>query len=103
MATETTDTSFKTDVLDQTVPVLVDFWAPWCGPCRLIGPIIEKLGEEAGDRAKVFKMNVDENPQTASSYGISAIPTVMLFKGGQIEKQFVGVQPEQVYRQALGI
>jgi thioredoxin 1 len=103
MAHETTDTSFKQDVLDATVPVLVDFWAPWCWPCRIAGPIIDKVSDKAGDRAKVYKLNVDENPRVSSEYGITGIPTVIVFKNGQVDKTFVGVQQEQVYLNALNV
>jgi thioredoxin 1 len=103
MSNETNDLSFKTDVLDAQVPVLVDFWAPWCGPCRIAGPIIDRVGEKAGEKAKVYKVNVDENPQTASQYGITGIPTVIVFKNGSVDKTLVGVQQEVVYLNALGI
>jgi thioredoxin 1 len=101
MAVETTDATFKDDVLNSEIPVLVDFWAPWCGPCRMVGPIIDRIGEKMKNKVKVFKLNVDENPSTAGSYGITGIPTVIIFKNGQIEREFVGVQPEQVYLDAL--
>jgi thioredoxin 1 len=103
MAQETTDLSFKTDVIDAPVPVMVDFWAPWCGPCRIAGPIIDKVSEKAAGKAKVYKLNVDENPQAATQYGITGIPTVMVFKNGQVDKTLVGVQQEQVYLNALGV
>ena len=103
MSLNTSDATFKTDVLDSPVPVLVDFWAPWCGPCQLMGPIMEELGRKAGDRAKIFKLNVDENRETAGRYAISAIPTVILFRNGKAEKEFVGIQAEKVYLEALGI
>ncbi|MFP4418663.1 MAG: thioredoxin [Chitinivibrionales bacterium] len=101
MAAETNDRAFQDDVLNSDVPVLVDFWAPWCGPCRMVAPIIENVGSKLGGKAKVYKLNVDENPVTASKYGITGIPTVILFKNGQVEKQFVGVQPEQTYLSAV--
>ncbi|MBI1348075.1 thioredoxin [bacterium] len=91
---EFTDDNFETEVLQSAQPVLVDFWAPWCGPCRLIAPTVEELSNDFAGRAKVGKLNTDENPKVASSYGISAIPTVLLFKGGQIVDKFVGVQPK---------
>jgi thioredoxin 1 len=103
MARETNDMNFKSDVIDSPVPVLVDFWAPWCGPCRIAGPIIDRVAEKAGANAKVYKLNVDENPQASRQYGISGIPTVMVFRNGQIDKTFVGVQSEQIYLNALGV
>ena len=103
MAQETNDMNFKNDVIDSQVPVMVDFWAPWCGPCRIAGPIIDRVAEKAGTRAKVYKLNVDENPQAAGQYGITGIPTVIVFKNGLVDKTFVGVQQEQAYITALGV
>ncbi len=103
MAAETTDVSFKSDVLESPVPVLVDFWAPWCGPCRIAGPIIDRVEEKAGLKAKIFKINVDSNPNTAVQYGITGIPTCIVFKNGKAEKTLVGVQQELVYLNALEV
>jgi thioredoxin 1 len=102
MVQETSDGSFKKDVLDSALPVLVDFWAPWCGPCRIAGPIIDKVSEKVNGKACVFKLNVDDNPHTASTYGVTGIPTVIVFRKGQVDKTIIGVQPEQVYMKALG-
>jgi thioredoxin 1 len=103
MSSATSDAAFKVDVLDSPVPVLVDFWAPWCGPCRMLGPILEELSKEAGAKARIYKLNVDENPETAGRYSITAIPTVILFRNGKAEKEFVGIQPKKNYSDALGI
>ncbi len=101
MAKQTTDAAFERDVLNSEVPVLVDFWAPWCGPCRMVGPIIEKVSEKVAGSAKVYKLNVDDNPEIASRFGITGIPTVIVFKNGQVDQQYVGVQPEQTNLDAL--
>jgi thioredoxin 1 len=102
MDLKTTDQSFADDVLKSNLPVLVDFWAPWCGPCRMAGPIIDSVASKVEGKARVYKLNVDENPMTAGEYGISGIPTVLIFKNGTVEKQLVGVQPEAVYLESLG-
>ncbi len=101
MANITTDGTFQKDVIESDVPVLVDFWAEWCGPCRMLGPVIENVGQKTEGRAKVYKLNVDENPQVAQQYGITAIPTVLLFRNGKLEQQIVGVRPEVAYLEAL--
>ena len=101
MDLKTTDNSFEEDVLKSDIPVLVDFWAPWCGPCRMVGPIIEIVAERLNGKAKVFKLNVDENPRSAAQYRISGIPTVLVFRNGAVEKEMVGVQSEDEYLDAL--
>jgi thioredoxin 1 len=85
-----TDNTFTTHVLANAEPVLVDFWAPWCGPCRMIAPQIHELATEYGGRAKIVKLNVDENPETAARYNITGIPTLLIFKNGQVVDRVVG-------------
>jgi len=98
---ELSDTNFETEVLQSPSPVLVDFWAPWCGPCRMIAPLLEQLATENGNTVKIVKINVDDSPNTAAGFGISSIPTIMLFKGGQVVERFVGVQPKQRLQEAI--
>src|SRR5579862_616694 len=86
-----TDANFQSEVLDSQQPVLVDFWAPWCGPCKMLTPTIDAVATEYSGKVRVGKLNTDDNPQTASSYNISAIPTVLVFKGGKIVDRFVGL------------
>jgi thioredoxin 1 len=88
------DKGFASEVLNADIPVLVDFWAAWCGPCRSISPIVEELAKEFSGRVKVTKLNVDENPATPSQYGVRGIPTLILFKGGKIFDQIVGAVPK---------
>jgi len=93
-----TDVTFEAEVIKSGLPVLVDFWAPWCGPCRMMAPIVEELGAEYAGRAKVCKINTDEAPDTASKYSISAIPTILLFKDGKMVRELVGLQQKDVLK-----
>jgi thioredoxin 1 len=96
-----TDQTFEQTVLKSDKPVLVDFWAVWCGPCQMQGPIVEEIATELEGKAVVGKLNVDENQQSAQTYGVMSIPTIIIFKGGQPVKQFVGVQSKEVLKSAL--
>jgi thioredoxin 1 len=96
-----TDTSFKQEVLDSDVPVLVDFWASWCSPCKMIAPIVEELAGEYEGRVKVAKVDVDANPITPGMFGIMSIPTLMVFRGGKAEERIVGYQPKQSLKAKL--
>ena len=89
-----TDQDFDTEVLASEQPVLVDFWAEWCGPCHMIAPIMEEVAEEYKDRVRVGKVNVDENPGVSAKYGIRSIPSILLFKGGEVSQQIVGAVPK---------
>jgi thioredoxin 1 len=93
-AAQVTDESFKQEVLDSAVPVLVDFWAPWCGPCRMVAPIVDEIATQFEGKVKVVKVNTDENPSVASQYGIRSIPTLMIFKGGVRVDMVVGAVPK---------
>lgn len=92
---DVTDQSFETEVLQSQTPVLVDFWAPWCAPCRIISPVVEELGKEYEGKLKVFKLNVDDNSKTASRFGIMSIPTLMIFKQGAPAKTIIGAQGKE--------
>lgn len=96
-----TDQTFTTEVLGATEPVLVDFWAEWCTPCLAQGPIVEEIAKELSGKAKIGKLNVDENPHTAQQYGVMSIPTLMIFHKGQLVKQFVGVQGKETLMSEL--
>ncbi|MFM8413090.1 MAG: thioredoxin [Planctomycetota bacterium] len=100
-ALEFTDSNFQSEVLESDVPVLVDFWAPWCGPCRMIGPVIEELSVENAGTFKVGKVNVDENNRLAMTYNVASIPTIMIFSRGRLVQQMMGVQPKARLQQAL--
>ena len=101
MALELTDANFEELVMNSDKPVLVDFWAPWCGPCRMIGPVIEELASENTGTFRVGKVNVDDNGSLAMNYNVSSIPAIMIFKGGQLVQQFMGVQSKEKLQQAL--
>ncbi len=98
---EVNDETFKSEVLEADKPVAVDMWAPWCGPCRFVTPIMEDLAEENEGKVKICKLNVDDAPETAQSYGITAIPSVILFSDGEEKERMVGVQKKHVYQEAL--
>jgi thioredoxin 1 len=98
---QVTDASFKDDVLDSELPVLVDFWAPWCGPCRMVAPVVDEIAQQYAGKVKVVKLNTDDNPNTASQYGIRSIPTLMIFKGGQRVDMVVGAVPKTTLASTL--
>ena len=101
MAEQVSDSTFEASVLKSDLPVMVDFWAPWCGPCRAMGPIVDECTEEYAGKLKVFKMNVDENPATPARFGIRAIPTLIIFKDGNAVEQHTGSMPKDQLRQLI--
>ena len=100
-AAQVSDSTFKQEVLDSEVPVLVDFWAPWCGPCRMVAPVVDEIAQQYDGQVKVVKLNTDENPNVASQYGIRSIPTLMIFKGGQKVDMVVGAVPKTTLSNTL--
>ena len=100
-ALQVTESSFNEEVINSDIPVLVDFWAPWCGPCRMVAPVVDEIALQYAGRVKVVKLNTDENPNIASKYGIRSIPTLMIFKGGQKVDMVVGAVPRTTLSQTL--
>jgi len=98
---EFNDSNFEQEVLQSSEPVLVDFWAPWCGPCRMLAPTIEELAKQYEGKVKVGKLNTDESPETASKFGISSIPTVLFFKNGEVTDRLVGLSPKVQFEEIL--
>jgi thioredoxin 1 len=94
MSKEVTDASFQSDVLEHDKPIMVDFWAEWCGPCRAVSPILDKIAEENSDKLDIVKLNVDDNPETAMKYGITSIPAMYVFRDGEIVKRVIGAKPK---------
>jgi thioredoxin 1 len=92
---EVTDNNFQAEVIESEVPVLVDFWAPWCGPCRMVAPVVEEIAKERAEQLKVVKLNIDENQNTAIQFNVMSIPTLMLFKDGQVAKTVIGAYPKR--------
>ena len=92
---EFSDSNFTSEVIESDLPVLVDFWAPWCGPCRMVDPVVQEIAGEYDGRLKVGKLNTDDNREVAAKYGIMSIPTLMIFKGGEVKERIVGAQPKK--------
>jgi thioredoxin 1 len=103
MANAVTTNEFDTEVLQSETPVIVDFWAEWCGPCRAVSPILDQIADERSDELRVVKVNIDEEPELAHRYGILSIPTIVLFKGGEPAAAAIGAQPKRMLEQSLGL
>ncbi|WP_119296617.1 thioredoxin [Brevibacterium casei] len=101
MTTEVTDATFDETVLKSDKPVLVDFWAPWCGPCRMVSPIVDQIADENADKLTVVKVNTDDNLETASKYGITSIPALYVFKDGDVAKTIIGARPKPALEEEL--
>ena len=101
MVTDVTDQEFEQEVMASSIPVLVDMWAPWCGPCHMIAPIVEKLSEKYGGKLKFFRLNIDENPLTPARYRVMSIPTLMMFKNGEAVETVIGAVPERVLAEKI--
>ena len=98
---DVTDATFESEVLKSDTPVLVDFWAEWCAPCRAIAPIVKEIADDNGDKLKVVKINIDESPQTPGTYGVRSIPTILVFKDGQVASQLVGARPKGDFQEMV--
>ena len=101
-ATHVTDATFEAEVVNSPIPVMVDFWAPWCGPCKQMAPVVDEMAGKMGGRVKIVKVDVDANPSIATKLGISSVPTLMIFKGGEMVERKVGAQPRQKLEQWIG-
>ena len=103
MSTTVTESSFEQEVIQSDKPVIVDFWAEWCGPCHAVSPVLDKIAEERGDELRLVKVNIDEEPALAQKYGVVSIPTIVLFKGGEPAAAAVGAQPKTAIERSLGL
>ena len=95
IVSEVTDSNFQAEVIESEVPVLVDFWAPWCGPCRMVAPVVEEIARERGEQLKVVKLNIDDNQDTAIQFNVMSIPTLMVFRNGAVAKTVIGAYPKR--------